>query len=87
MLLALQIYTIRYLEKTQRPKNQILSFGFVILRKKGSMCLGSARCVSMQAIFISRQVPLRAAFMEMQTRELCLQEILPQQNLPSCYRL
>lgn len=83
ILLALQICTIRYLEKTQRPKTQILSSGFVILRKKGSMCLGSARFVSTQAILISRQVPLRAALVEMQTRELCLKKILPQQNLPS----
>lgn len=86
ILLALQICTIRYLEKNQRPKTQILSSGFVILRKKGSMCLGSARFVSTQAIFISRQVPLRAASVEMQTRELCLKKILPRQKLPSHYR-
>lgn len=47
------------------------------------MCLGSARFVSTQAILISRQVPLLAALVEMQTRELCLKKILPQQNLPS----
>lgn len=86
ILLALQICTVRYLEKNQRPKTQILSSGFVILRNKGSMCLGSARFVSMQAIFISRQVPFQAAFVEMQTRELCLKRILPRQKLPSHYR-
>lgn len=83
ILLALQICTIRYLEKNQRPKTQILSSGFVILRKKGSMCLGSARFVSTQAILISRQVPSRAALVEMQTRELRLKKTLPRQNLPS----
>lgn len=50
------------------------------------MCLGSARFVSTQAIFISRQVPLQAAFVKMQTRELCLKKILPRQKLPSHYR-
>lgn len=83
ILLALKICTVHYLEKNQRPKTQILSSGFVILRKKGSMCPGSARFVSTQAIFISRQVPLQAAFVERQSRELCLKKILPRQKLPS----
>lgn len=74
ILLALQICTIRYLEKNQRPKTQILSSGFVILRKKGSMCLRSAPSVSTQAILISRQAPSRAASVRMQTRELCLEK-------------